>query len=276
MRLIFSYLFFTLLTLTATAQVSRPWSPTDLPDSVTTSEARMRFIAEYYWDKTDFSDSERLVADSSCEQAFVDFVNLVPMLSPEIQQVAFERLLTKIKGRTLLTSHFRALAEKYLFAPFSPFVNEDVYLVFLRTLDTTGQATTWDKEEIDRLELQAIGQPLLDTLITTSKGEGTTLRQAIGQGDAVLFLFDPECETCHEVQKSLEALSKGINVVALYTGENQAAYQEAVGQMPSTWTIATPTTPLSPEHLYNTQTRPALYIVREGQIAWRGYALPQR
>lgn len=274
MRLILSLLL-TCFTVTAMAQVSHPWSPADLPDTLTTSEARMRFIAEYYWDKTDFSDSERLVADSSSEQAFVDFVNLVPMLSPEMQQVAFERLLTKIKGRTLLTSHYRALAEKYLLAAFSPFVNEDVYLVFLRTLDATGQATAWDKTEIDRLSLQAVGQPLLDTLITTGKGKTTTLRQAIGQGDAVLFLFDPECETCHEVQKSLEAISHLVNIVALYTGKNQAAYQAAIGQMPTTWTIATPTTPLSPQHLYNTQTRPALYLINEGKIAWRGYTLPQ-
>lgn len=268
-------LCFVLHALLVSAQVSQSWSPADLPDTLATPQARMQFLAEHYWDKTDFSQPEALIADSSSEQAFVDFVNLVPLFSEPQQYAVFEGLWRKVAAREMLLTHYRTLAEKYLFDPLSPFVNEDVYLVFLRTLIASGQATAWHQAEAKRLALQAIGQPLAPLDIVTTRGDTLALQQVAAEKETILFLFDPECEQCHEQQQLLEQQPTFLRVIALYTGHNAAAYAAAAAKMPSRWTIATPAKPLPLTHLYLSQTRPALYLIDAGRIAWRGYSLPQ-
>lgn len=266
-------LLFALSTLTGLAQVSVPWSPQQLPASLTTKEARLEYLAKHYWDNTNFSDADALVADSSSEQAFVDFAHLLPLLTPAQWHTSFSALLHYINGREALLTHYRHLALKYLFAPYSPFANEDAYLAFLRTLISANYATDYERNEATRLAEQAIGMPMLDMSIVTSQGDTTHLTAVVGQ-EALLWLFDPECETCHTMQQTLAERTDLPPIVALYTGDSPERYVAAIGNMPATWSIATPSSPLPLEHLYNTQTRPALYLIREGRIAWRGYHLP--
>ncbi|MEG1405966.1 MAG: DUF5106 domain-containing protein, partial [Alistipes sp.] len=131
-----------LCTLTACSGQQRPKAATVAqkitvptpPAVLTTPEQKAEFIATHYWDNFDFADTTLISDAGVTEQAFADFVNLLPYVPETLIEKGVDAMMSKATVDSAMYAHFVELSEKYLYDPNSPMRNEEIYIVVLQNI----------------------------------------------------------------------------------------------------------------------------------------------
>ncbi|MCC8155223.1 MAG: DUF5106 domain-containing protein [Tannerellaceae bacterium] len=104
------------------------------PEILTQPLDRAAYLVEHYWDNFDFSDFRYTKAPEVTEQAFVDYLDILPIPAYEVSSKSIQRMLQKAEVDSGMFSYFTGLYEKYLYDPNSPFRNEEFYIPVLEVM----------------------------------------------------------------------------------------------------------------------------------------------
>lgn len=109
----------------------------DIPSVLTATEERAEYLVLNYWNKFDFSDTTYLVSPAVLEQAFVDYLDVLPYSKPETAVASVKKTMEKAAVEKTMFVHFSGLFEKYLYEPNSPMRNEELFIPVLEVMTTS-------------------------------------------------------------------------------------------------------------------------------------------
>ena len=116
----------------------------EVPVLLTDPAERAAYLAVHYWDYFNFADTTLISRPEITEQAFVDFISILPYTAKV--QVAVDTLFRRAMVKKEMLYHFISLADKYLYEPNSPMYNEELHILVLRSLLGNPGLDDWDKE----------------------------------------------------------------------------------------------------------------------------------
>lgn len=239
-----------------------------VPASLREPAERAAYIMNHFWDTLQFTDTVRSLNNDFVEQNFSNFISLFPLASVDDQAAAVHVLLTRAAANADAYKLMLETARKYLYDPNSPMYNEDQYSVFVNTA-LASKATALAERERMATEREWIAKNRVGTTATnfryrTLSGEVTTLLQTPVSGQMLLVLYDPTCESCHEILKQISE-NKAINQ-AIAAGEltllaiNLLA-DTPPSDLPKTWLTGTDLSNIQDDELYVIRATPSLYIL---------------
>jgi len=185
----------------------KPYATPPVPSILVDPAQQADFVVTHYWDNFNFSDTSLISRKDYTEQAFVDFVNILPHVSLPLAAKGLACMMGKAEADSAMYAHFISLTEKYYYEPNSPFRNEELYIFVLRAV--VANPSLEDVYKIrpqSQLELalkNRLGERAINFAYTTPQGTQSNLYAAKGK-HILLFFFRPECEVCTAVKKYVE------------------------------------------------------------------------
>lgn len=175
-----------------------------IPIALTDPEARSEYLVQHYWGNFDFSDTTLISHPEITEQAFVDFISILPSVSSnEKIDKSMVNLMESASANRRMFTYFVGLAEKYLYEPNSPLRNEEYYIPVLKYMVSSPRIDEAHKIR-PRHQLKVVmknrpGSIAMDFKYTTSSG--TVARMSSIKTDyMVLFFNNPDCLNCKQVK----------------------------------------------------------------------------
>lgn len=198
-------IFLMAMTLQAQAQEDFPYP--SVPAELTTPEKRADYVVRHYWDNIDFSDTTLIHRPGMIEQGFVNFIDLLPRLG-KLERIGWEIFAQKAIGsNATFGNYMKSLAERYLYTATSPMRNDSLYCHLLEAINQQTSTPEEEKEQnrflIINLNKNKVGDVATDFEYTDEKGEKHHLHDATATY-TLLYMYDPDCETCHEVESQME------------------------------------------------------------------------
>lgn len=192
-----------------------PFTIPEIPTMLNTPEERAQFITLHYWDNFNFSDTSLISHPEITEQAFANYVNLLPH-SPNYKE-GIETMMKKAEADSAMFAHFASMAEKYFYDPNSPFRNEDFYVSTLNVILKSEKVDEWNKVR----PAYQLGMAMKNRV-----GEKATMfpQLAKSKGELILLFFhNPECENCKEIKEYIKTkeLDKKVTLLMVNPDENK-------------------------------------------------------
>lgn len=110
------------------------WKPEfrlpDVPATLREPADRADYLAVHYWDHFDFADTVLIGRPEISEQAFVDFLSVLPYTRNAA--AAVDTLYTRASAENTALYYFIELGDKYLYEPNSPMHDEELYILVLQ------------------------------------------------------------------------------------------------------------------------------------------------
>ena len=175
------------------------YSLTEIPDSLTAPEERAEYLCLHWWDGFDFSDTTLISRPGVTEQAFVDFLSVLPYIADS--SAPLDTMFRRASADPAMFSHFVSLGEKYLAGRWSPMRDEDLYVVMLRVLASAGE------RGLARFRLEMAlknrpGEPAADFSFELADGSRDCL-YGIDAEYLIVFFNDPDCVECRSLRSEL-------------------------------------------------------------------------
>lgn len=274
--------------------------PPAIPASLTDPEKRVEYLAVHYWDHYDFADTTLMRNADYTEQAFVDFIYLLPNVSETSVRHAVGTLIGSAAADPAMFGHFTELAEQYLYDPNSPMRSEELYIPFLEAVIALPSVDSLLKiRPRYQLAMALKNRPgAVASDFTYATAAGKTGRLSALRSDYTLILFyDPDCPDCKRVKQYItdsqvfgkliagqdgnspvfpegeRPLSGGRNgggksltVLAIYPDADFDAWRSHLSQMPPAWTVGCDKAQaLRGKELYDLKAIPTLYLLDGGK-----------
>lgn len=253
----------------AQQQKTKEFRLPDVPVTLTAPEDRAAYLSLHYWDHFDFADTSLISRPEITEQAFVDFLSILPYTNqaPAAVDTLFRRAAI---GQEMLY-HFIELSDKYLYEPNSPMHDEELHILVLRALLDNPRLSDTDKTRPRYLLEMAMknrpGDVAADFTVTCRDGRH---RQLSGiKADYVLVYFnDPDCEDCHRVKELLSSspvvnglLESGrLKLLSVCVEGKTPAWEKA--DFPKSWVDGYDDgRRLTREQVYDLKAMPTLYLL---------------
>lgn len=192
--------------LQAQTSQSQSFRLPSIPDTLSIPEKRVAYLALHYWDYFDFTDTTLIAPTEITEQAFVDFVSILPY-TPNAS-AAIDTLFHRALVKKEMLYHFISLGDKYLYEPNSPMHNEELYILILRALVDNPHLEEKDKiRPRHLLEITLKNRPgdvAADFTVTCRDGKRRHLSK-LKANHILLYFNDPDCEECQRVKECLSS-----------------------------------------------------------------------
>lgn len=199
------FLFFWSMSMTR-AQVHTFVYP-QMPDSLSTVEKRLTYLALHYWDQFDFSDTLQLNNPDIAEQGFVNYIDLLPRFKQETAQASLHLFSSKAFATEISKDKFESLIDHYLDDPQSPMRNDKTYLLFLNEMKNSSSFDETEKERINFLiktrNKNLPGVTAIDITFSDKDGKQHQLSDYKDR-KVILYFYDPDCDNCHRVSTWLD------------------------------------------------------------------------
>ena len=246
----------------------------EIPSEITEPSQRAEYLVLHFWDKFNFNDTLFLMADQLLERCFVEYLDLLSLVSEDTRDKSIHSLLKKSEEEKNF-SFFLKLSERYLYEPDSPLYNEEKLIPFLQYAIHSSSLN--DTEKLRPKYLLAcvsknrIGNLANDFTYTLMNGETGTLH-AIKADYTLLYFNDPECEDCRRLIKQL-TLSPVINqliqsdklkIITVYINDDTEAWEKHASDVVSTWIYAHDSEQIiNREETYHIKQFPTLYLLNQ-------------
>lgn len=260
-----------------TARAQAPAEPVafrlpDIPAMLTAPEERAAYLSVHYWDHFDFKNPTLIGRAEITEQAFVDFISILPYAANA--QAAVDTLYRRAAADRRMLDHFITLGDKYLYEPNSPMHNEELHILVLRALLASPALNRTEKIRPRHLLELALknrpGEPAAD--FTFLRRDGSRGRMSeISAPYLLLYFNDPGCDDCRRLKRMLAAspvLNRRLEDGRLQllsvdvTGGNGTREQDSV---PPGWIDGCDEEELlTREAVYDLKAMPTLYLL-DGQ-----------
>lgn len=245
----------------------------DVPATLRTPVDRANYIVGHFWDAMDFRDTLRGRDIDFIEQNFANFASVFPYASAESRSSAVSGLMKRAEVDKESYLVMADTAEKYLYDPNSPMLNEDFYLCFLDELLSSALLDSYEKirygYQREAVLKNRAGMPAADFAFLTREGRRSNLHSVKAGEFLLLIFYDPDCEHCKEIMSAIESdpviggmtASGRVSVLAVYSGEDRKMWDERKGSLPAGWTVAIDTSDLEERGLYVLRAMPTLYLL---------------
>lgn len=226
-------------------------SQSDRVRTIEEEKSQASYEILHYWDSFDFDDTARIHRPDITEQAFVDFINILPKYDSVTIRNSIENMLQQAQLQDSTNNvyrHLLKLSDHYLYDPNSPFRNEELYIPVMEYIlqarlsdDATKQRTEFNLKMILKNRL---GRVASDVTYTIANGSSSNL-YAIESPYTILYFYNPDCNACKEATAFLKT-SKRINellqnrklsILGVYTDADLTLWKKHLNEMPSNWIV---------------------------------------
>ncbi|MDR0743108.1 MAG: DUF5106 domain-containing protein [Tannerella sp.] len=245
----------------------------EIPVEMTEPAQRAGYLVVHYWDKYDFEDMSFLMNDDFLERSFVDYLDLLSLVSEDDRDHSTGILMKKAKDKKELFLFISKLTEKYLYNPDSPLCDEEKYIPFLREELKSPLLNETEKIRpkflLENVMKNRTGQVACDFTYTLMNDQTGTLH-AIDTDYTLLYFNDPECEDCLALTRKLSASTvvneriqqRILTVLAVYPNDDLASWKEHASAVLSSWIYSRDAGQvINMDGLYNIKRFPTIYLL---------------
>lgn len=244
-----------------------------VPDSLQTVEARAAYVVTHFWDCMDFS-SPQAVDTAFVEQNFANYIAILPLAPADSSQAAVNTLMQRASAYPEALHLLIATADDYLDHPNSPMRNEEIYILFLKSL-TDGDYLSEEQRIRPAARLEDAmknrpGHKAADFSTDLRGGGRSTLHRIAAKAETTLLIFyDPDCHNCHLILNELAGipLPQGWQIVAVDSETDRSRWEATCHDLPAQWIVAYPTAATDLSELYPLPASPTFFVIdRSGTV----------
>lgn len=249
----------------------------EIPGMIASEEEARNYLVAHFWDAFDFKDTALLRSRPVRTQGVSRFVALsasMPAEQKEAVDKGFGVLCKGITENRTLTDSLKYYVEEYLYNPNSPYYNEELYGVYLKSMMENLPAND-PLVETYRFKLQLIGRNCPGSKAENfdyylPDGTRKSLYSTRIRGNYLILVFyDPECHSCHDIMMGMfadrslaEAVAAGrVAVLAVYTEGDTEVWKKYLNGMPGNWTTGEDRMGVKDKALYDLKAMPTLYLL---------------
>ncbi len=242
-----------------------------VPETLRTPEERATYLALHYWDHYDFRDTALVRDENITEQAFVNFLSILPYTTADKAQEAMDTLFHRAATDKETLLLFMNMGDMYLYEPNSPMHNEEQHILQLQAVLRLSALDNTEKQRARSLLEMALrnrpGNVAEDFVFVLRNGKQQRLHQVKAKRLLVYF-NDPECDDCIRTKEVLdgsallnEELKRGeLKVLSVCVEGKTAAWEATV--LPQGWMDAyDDSLRLTRSGLYDLKAMPSLYLL---------------
>jgi thioredoxin-related protein len=239
---------------------------------ITEPREQAEYMAAHWWDHFNFTDTLFLSQPDAIEQAFVDYIVVLPHLDPAKASAAIQGMMRRAEADPAVYAWFREQAEHYLWDPNSPMRNEDLYIYVLESVVASDrdplikQRAAYQLAQAQKNRPGTVAADFSYTLATERTGRLSQLKSEY----TLLFFNNPGCSTCAQIMGQIGASPvfnallatrpARLTVLAVYTDEDLAAWREYLPGMPAGWIVSHSREP-EVNDLYDLRAIPTMYLL---------------
>lgn len=232
-----------------------------------TPRERAEYLIARYWENFNFRDTALISRAEVTEQGFVDFLDMLPLVSTLKAQASLTSMMESASVDSAMYAHFMDLTEKYLYEPNSPFRNEEYYIPVLRHIVATDRLSDIDKVrpayQLEMALKNRAGEVATDFSYTRTDGSRGRLSR-LAADYTLLYFNSPDCTDCLRVKEYIAASELFVKLTAQALPHPQlvilAVYPDEDTQM---WkSTAYPSCMLNVHDAERTITRRQLYDLK--------------
>ncbi|WP_170120100.1 DUF5106 domain-containing protein [Dysgonomonas alginatilytica] len=246
-----------------------------IPDSLKQPKDRAEYLVMHYWDNFNFSDTSYTHLPEVTEQAFANYIEILPHTQKQIAESSIEALLNRAKEEQTGTMYpyFCGLFKKYLYEPNSPLRNDEFYIPVVRYII---EDRTSDEAEKERAKFQLammlknrITEQAADFSYILLSGKTGTLHQL--KSDYTLLLFyNPDCHACEETIAGIKASpvlsqliqDKTLTMLSFYPDADITIWKKHLSDIPKDWINGYDRElAVQNKRLYDLKAIPSLYLL---------------
>lgn len=196
----------------------RKFETPEIPALLCDPGQRTNYLVSHYWDRFDFTDTAYIHLPDVTEQAFSNFLSLLPNISTETAGKALSAMMSRAEANKAMYIHFADMAEKYLYDLNSPFHEEEQYSIVLEHLIASPQLTAPYKVrpayQLEMIQKNRPGSVAADFTYTTPQGEKMKLSETRGEY-ILLFFYNPDCHVCSETKEYIhkQGIAEKVEIV---------------------------------------------------------------
>ncbi len=246
-----------------------------VPGSLVDPADRAAYIVEHFWDAMDFGDTIRSLDEAFMEQNFANFANLFPYVDASTAESSIKSLMDAAAKDRKAYNMLADIADKYLYDPNSPMMDEEAYIMFLKAIT---ESDFMDRDRRLRFESQLAdamknrrGSKATDFRFIDSKGKEASLYStADGKSYRLMMFYDPDCDVCKSTKEMLagsgiinNAIASGrLKVVAVYSDGDMEVWEKSKNDLPEGWLSAfSPEGAVDRDDVYIIRATPTLYLL---------------
>ena len=246
-----------------------------LAGGCTPSAERVRQEADRCWAAGEWNEEAVRRHPEQLEERFGRWVGLLEQLPVE---EAGPRLRTWLQEREGSAAGFQfawELTEKYLYVPYSPLRDDELYAYALEEIVRSPQIDDYRKlrprYQLNMVRRNRPGSPAADFALTLPDGTVQQLHDV--KAPLTLLVFsDPECDDCRRMVRRLRRngwirlaeLRKELKIDAVYSNPEELceSWEEYASTLPDRWLTARDEgARLHYKGLYDLRATPALYLL---------------
>lgn len=244
----------------------------DIPQGLTDPGKRAVYLAGHYWDNLN-PKSLRTAEDSILlEQAFVDFLTIVPLIERPAAENAVMKLLDRTQSDKGAYGYVLELAEKYLYEADSPMENEEMLLPYFQYAADSARADDYIRMRanflLERVLKNRPGTKATDFQYITRDNKKRNL-WSVKAEELLLIFYDPECQHCMEIISQIihdsdifDRLNNGkLKILAIYTEGNESVWKANKNLLPANWIVGKDISGIVENELYDLKAMPTLYLL---------------
>ena len=216
----------------------------------------------------------------------MNYLSVLPIVDNQTAEKSVEAMMKRAEGSKMAYTRLANIAEKYLFEPNSPMVNDETYIMFLNQVLKTKVLSNVEKARFEHqykvVMKNRVGSVATDFLYMTAKGEMGSLHKFEAK-ETLLIFYDPECDNCTEIIEKLRynrelnarIMSGQMRVLAIYAEENIDLWKKELTKMPTNWVVGRAVSKIKPLGMYVLRAMPAIYLLDKDKKVVKKEALPE-
>lgn len=248
----------------------------EIPPMLTAAQDRAEYLITHYWDHFDFSDTTCIHLPEITEQAFVDYLDILPHGDKENAGRSIAAMLDRAVNEDstgTMYAYFLRLYKDYLYDPNSPVRDEEYYIPVTQYIrkDTLSDEAVKSRAAFD-LEMMLRnrkGSRAADFAFISVDGRKGTLHK-LNSEYTILYFYNPDCNACKEATAFLressfidQLLKDGIlNIVAVYPDSDLSLWTKSKDKVPPLWlNVRDEPHIVKDKQLYDLKAIPSLYLL---------------
>ncbi len=228
------------------SEKKRTFQLPEVPVMLNTPEQRAVYVAQHYWDHFDFRDTVYAHLPEITEQAAVNYMDILQMISSEDALTALTTLTEKAAVEPVMLDYFWEILSKYWYNPNSPMKNENMFILLCKAMERASnvQAYVKDRAVYERrlAEKNRVGTKAADIVYTLASGKQGHL-YGLKAPYILVFFHNPDCHTCADIKQNMQqsfmlkklVASGQMKVLTIYPDEDVALWRNHLNEMPDEW-----------------------------------------
>lgn len=247
-----------------------------IPETLTKPEDRAAYLVTHYWDHFDFGDTAYIHLPEVTEQAFVDYLDILPHTDKQTADQSIQNMLKECINHEKtgkMYGYFLSLYKSYLHDPNSPFRSEELYLPVSEYIigDKISDEVTKERAKFDHSMIlkNRAGTKANDFSYVTIKGKKGSL-YALGKSYTILYFYNPDCTACKETSLYLQnspvinkVLEDGTaDLLAIYPDDELNLWQAYANKISNLWINAHDVPRIiTNKRIYDLRALPCIYLL---------------